>query len=303
MSATALSMPTFVINTATPGYEARLQFLNITPDTRATLQKALPAIESVLPGILTQFYAFIGQYPELMAKFDNNPMILERAKQKQQTHWLNLFSGQFDASYFQNITTVGQTHERKALEPRYYIGGYNFAVGHLIEALCKHYAKQPEQLSVVLQSVMKAVFLDMDMAITVYNDTVKQTAGTKLGQVVTSLEGVLENVSELDTDVSSVAAAVEEASCNTQEVVKASQLVHENVIEVGASAQSMSSSMADVLTLTSDMKSNMSSVAKAMEELSVSFNEVARNTNDASTVASKASETIQKTTDIVSTLG
>jgi hemoglobin-like flavoprotein len=174
-------------------HQNRLRYLRIEKNTQETLKQVFPVLQTQLPMILEQFYGHILQWPELQAKF-SNPMAVNRAKTAQGEHWKAMFSGQFDDTYLEKVSKIGKVHEQKAIEPQYYMGGYCFVLTMITQTLCEHYAKgknSTQQLTDSINAILKSIFLDMDMALAVYNDAVKQTANQHLA---TSLEGVLDNV-------------------------------------------------------------------------------------------------------------
>lgn len=275
----------------------RLKFLEINAKTTETLQQVKPEIMANLGPVLDEFYDHVLEWPELKGKFDLST--IPQIKQMQADHWGLLFSGEFSDQYFDRITAIGKTHERKALEPRYYIGGYSFAVNKLIGLLAEK-IEDRDDLVTALNSIMKAVFLDMDLAITVYNETVKETANRQLSESLTEIIG---QVSELDTDVNTVASAVEESTANIKDVFQSTGEVNDNMNAVGGSAQEMSSNMQTVAAAAEEMSASVNTVAAAMEEMAASLNEVAKNAGEASSVAGKAATTAEDTKLTVNSLG
>ena len=81
-------------------------------------------------------------------------------------------SGEFDDSYAAKVRRIGATHARIGLEPRWYIGGYALVTEALIHDILKvvwpRLGSGREEAARTLGSLVKAVFLDMDLAISVY---------------------------------------------------------------------------------------------------------------------------------------
>lgn len=296
----------------------RLNFLMIDEQTRESLSQLVPLIETGLKPILDAFYQHIFQWPELRGKFGEGPHV-ERIKQAQAEHWQILFSGVFDENYFSHAADIGKTHERRAIEPRYYVGGYCFSLTRIVRLLVAHYIPaevsvkktlfgskslssleaRRTQLCEALDAVLKAVFLDMDMAITVYNDAIHKTASDKLSA---SLHDILDKVSDVDTNIATVASAVHQSTGNISEVLRASKLIEENARNVGENANKMSSNMQTVALSSEEMSGSVNTVASAMEEMGASLQEVARNTNSASEIASQATQKAETTREIVANL-
>lgn len=278
----------------------RLAFLQIKSDEQRLLAQICPEIVEQLPPLLDKFYDHILQWPTLKARFSTDSTALQHIKKLQGEHWKLLFSGVFDNHYMQRITFIGQTHEKKEIEPRYYLGGYCFALCKLADALIKDSTETTEQTSLKLQAIIKAAFLDMDMAISVYNQTVKDTAAEKLRQ---SLDDVISKVSDLGGNVHTVAAAVEESTANIKEVFQACEQVEGNVQAAGQEVRKMSENMQAVAVSSGEMSSSVNTVASAIEEMATSLNEVSKNAAQASLVAGKASKTSEDTKVTVNTMG
>jgi methyl-accepting chemotaxis protein len=151
----------------------RLDFLEIDDKTRATLSELRPTINDTIGGALDKFYAKIGRTAKL-AGFFSGKSHMASAKNAQMAHWDKLAKGGFDADYVKGVTSVGKTHARIGLEPRWYIGGYSMLVGELAAGiLVKHwpfpFGKQhAHALADKLKAVVKAAMLDMDYSISVY---------------------------------------------------------------------------------------------------------------------------------------
>ena len=97
----------------------RLAVMQITPDTSKTLAAFWPHVQSALPDILNGFYRHMGAEPTLARLIGTQT---ERLKRAQGTHWERLFSGRFDAGYFDSVHAVGLVHAKIGLEQRWYIG-------------------------------------------------------------------------------------------------------------------------------------------------------------------------------------
>ena len=54
-----------------------------------------------------------------------NEAVVRHAKQAQIDHWAMIAVADFDDTYLQSVTRIGQTHNRLGLEPRWYIAGYS----------------------------------------------------------------------------------------------------------------------------------------------------------------------------------
>lgn len=277
----------------------RLNFLNIDDQTREQLHKAMPIVASGLSDILEGFYEHVGQWPQLKNKLGSGANI-ERVKQAQANHWKVLFSGDFEHGYMDRISHIGRTHERNALEPRYYIGGYSYVVTELIQLVLEKTKGKPSVAGPMLSSIMKAIFLDMDMAISIYNQTVKETASKDL---VENLQNVSSYINDLDGSVGGVAVAVEQSSSNIQQVFEASGNVSGDIESAGQGVSELSDNIRSVATSAEEISASINTVAGAIEEMSASLNEVSGNTSQASEISREASTKATETGETLNRLG
>jgi|GEM_PF-6877630 len=255
-----------------------------------------------LKDVLDGFYNHICQWSHLNAKLGGSANI-ERVKKLQAAHWETLFTSNFNSSYMEKISIIGKTHERNHLEPRYYLGGYCYVVSSLIELVTQTYPKNPEKIAETLIALMKGVYLDMDLAISIYNDKVKETAADRLGMVVRSLDSVQNNVSTLDHNITTMAAAVEESSSNIKQVFNATEQVSSNSNTIGNNLSQLSDNMQTVASGTEEMSASLNTVVSAVEEMSVSLSEISKNAAQASVVANNASTKAEEVKGTVDALG
>ena len=147
--------------------ETRLRFMRIDHRTSAALREFWPVVEKALPQVLDGFYGHVGREPGLAKLIGNQSA---RLKTAQGQHWARLFNGRFDESYIQGVRSIGLVHNKIGLEPRWYIGGYAFVLSHLTDLAIATYAWKRKRLGEIITAVNSAVMLDMDFAISVYQD-------------------------------------------------------------------------------------------------------------------------------------
>lgn len=279
--------------------QERLRFLQIDHETQLTLQEHGPAILQNLRPILDGFYQHILQWPQLKAKLKDDANI-ERLKHAQEEHWKLLFSGEFTDEYFSRITSIGQTHERNALEPRFYLAGYTYVINKVTELVIHEFGYDLTLANHILNAVTKCIFLDMDMAITVYNNTIKETASKHL---VTSLEHVEGYVKQLDSNVLGVNQAIQQSTQNIHEANQESQSVERNMQATSEGVSEVSDNIQTIAAAAEEMSTSVNTVAAAIEEMSASLTEVAGNTSQASQISEKASVKALETAEILNQLG
>ncbi|WP_281375017.1 globin-coupled sensor protein [Gluconacetobacter johannae] len=157
--------------------EERLRFMQMTPASGTALRSLKNVVDRELPVALDRFYEQVRKTPETR-KFFSSEDHIARAKGAQTGHWVNISNGDFTGDYAAKVRTIGTVHARIGLEPRWCIGGYAIVLDHLINAAVEEmfpkaglFSKQTmtaADFGKALGSLAKAVFLDMDLAISVY---------------------------------------------------------------------------------------------------------------------------------------
>jgi methyl-accepting chemotaxis protein len=238
---------------------ARLAFNRIDQESIAALRDNKAFVLAELPPVLDRFYDHIARFDET-AKFFRNRDHMKHAKQMQLRHWAIIAEGRFDASYEASVNTIGETHNRLGLEPRWYIGGYNFLVAGMIEAIArrlpvKRFDRSAADRRMKLQmAIVRAAMLDMDLAIAVYLDAGRRERRATLEKLAVDFDkaigGVVGTVSsaatQLQASAQSMTSAAEETAGQSNVVAKSSEDASSNVRTVAAAAEELASSVSEI---------------------------------------------------------
>lgn len=233
---------------------ARMRFMRITAPTTALLREFWIVVEPNLPAILEGFYQHVTSEPRLRELVGQS---IPKLKHAQSAHWKSLFAGRFDSSYHEGVNAIGLIHHKIGLEPRWYIGGYAYVLDRLIELAVRAHRWSPAKMCGVIAAVNAAVMLDMDIAISVYQEALlmeREQRGRKVDVLLRAFEdktgllvgfvasaatelqataGTLSNTTDAtNMQLSSVAAAVEQASVNVQTVAAAAEELSSSISEI-----------------------------------------------------------------------
>ncbi len=156
----------------------RLDFIGMDQRARESLRRLRPLIVQAIVPALTAFYDKVRATPETRRFFTDEKHIAG-AKERQEQHWGIIAAADYAEDYVENVKKVGRTHARIGLEPRWYIGGYAVVIEQLIHAVLKQKSRgflrltrgRPEDMAEGLSNLIKAAMLDMDLAISVYIET------------------------------------------------------------------------------------------------------------------------------------
>jgi methyl-accepting chemotaxis protein len=299
----------------------RLDFVGLVGEERAALVRARPTISASLDGALDTFYAKATVHPET-AKFFSSEAHVKSAKTRQVRHWDQIASGAFDDKYVDAVTAIGKTHARLGLEPRWYIGGYALIMESIIKAVVeKHlegflYKKKAKDITLEVTAIMKAAFVDMDYAISVYLDALQEqraigdaerkTLSAQQDEALSALDRSLTGLAKgdltatmnadiapqfdglktnfnsalgtLDTALSSIVLAADETSGNASELVTA---------------------VDDMARRTEQQAASLEQTAAALEEITTISKEAAQRTEEARRVVGHATAEAHKSGAVV----
>jgi methyl-accepting chemotaxis protein len=253
--------------------EARLAFHRIDQATIDLLRESRHFIMSLLPDALEAFYAHIAEIPEIGSLFRNDAR-MQHAKSSQLQHWALMLEGWFDDEYVEAVTKVGETHNRIGLEPKWYIGAYNFLLAELIGGIGARPTKwwrlgrSRHDATALQKALSKVILLDTDFAIAVYigaGERERRTLIEKLGKTLNESVGSV---------VTSLSAAAKDMHYAAQNLTQSAEMT---MSQVGA-----------VATATDDTSSNIHAVATAADSIAQSITQISQEVEVASAVASHA---------------
>ena len=291
--------------------ERRLDFMGLDEQGRAGIRSLKGLIERELPHGLDKFYAQLRNSPEVKRFFSSDEHIA-RAKGAQMGHWVNISDGNFSEDYVGKVRTIGSVHARIGLEPRWYIGGYAIIVDHLIKSAVEEMFPQgmfsrksmkPAEFGKALASLVKAVMLDMDLAISVYieeAEVAKQKAQAEaieseqklvsdcFGKAMAAI--VAKDVSYRITDELPAAYhrlrddfnhALEQLTGTIREIDSAAS-------EINAGSQEIRSAADDLAKRTEQQAASIEETAAALEEITTTVKDSSRRAEEAGQLVARA---------------
>lgn len=248
--------------------EARMRFMRIDASTSETLRRFWKIVEPQLPAILDAFYAHITTEPEIAKLLASD---IPRLKRVQGDHWARLFDGQFDEAYMRGVQTIGRVHNRIGLKPRWYIGGYNFVLAQLSTLAVQSYRYRPAKLAAALVALNAAVMLDMDLAISVYQDEMLAERQARQDKVTAA-------INSFNNEMSQALHIVDVSAQNLEKTA--------NELSINAEATSLQSNAA--ANASQEASAGAQSVATVADELSAKVREVGRQVSQSASIATRA---------------
>ncbi|MEI9989114.1 MAG: globin-coupled sensor protein [Rhizomicrobium sp.] len=262
--------------------ETRLRFMRISRETGALLHEVWGKLEPNLADLLEGFYRHVTQEPQLARLLGGE---IPRLKSAQASHWARLFSGRFDDSYIQGVRAIGLVHNKIGLEPRWYIGGYNFVLQEIISTVTKLYRFSPRKMTKMLRAINAAVMLDMDFAISVYQEAMLAERQKRQDSVDVAIR-------EFDTQMKKV----------LDSVTAAAELMQTTAQAMAANSEETSRQSAVVNSASQQASTSVQTVASAAEELAASVAEIGRQVEQSAQVTAKAVGEANETNQIVRAL-
>ena len=269
--------------------ENRLKFVRMRQDDLDRLRTLRPLVESAIDSLLDEFYDHVMSVSYLREMFAD-PAVRQHARSRQRAHWLEyIFSGQFGGNYVESIRKVGMAHVKVGLEPSWYIGGYSFIMHRIISLVIQHY-KDPEEASLYVKAMTKAIFLDMDMAISVYIDVGNEKAREMMNRYADDFESgvravvasVASAATQLQATSQSMSAAAEETSVQAGAVDDAARRAVSSIESVQQQTRSVEKVSATAEKSVEHSKGTMDALIQAAEQIgsfSKAINDIARQTN------------------------
>ncbi len=299
----------------------RLDFVGLGVAEKQALAQVKPVISASLDKALDKFYAKAKASPET-AKFFNSEDHIKSAKARQARHWDVIASANFDGEYVKAVTTIGNTHARLGLAPRWYIGGYAIILESIIEAVVSSHLKgmmsksKAQPITRDISAVVKAALVDMDYAITVYLDVLqierekaevaRREQGEQQAQALAALDSSLQRLA--DGDLTAIIAQPLAPQFNDLKSNFNSAIVKldEAFGSIVVSADETSSNSGELVTATDDMARRTEQQAASLEETSAALEEIttisresAARTQEAQRVVTVATGEAKKSGEIV----
>ena len=274
---------------ASQNLKERLEFVDLGDSERRSLAALAPTISASLSGALDAFYAKAKVHPET-SRFFSNDAHIAHAKSRQVSHWDTIANAKFDADYVNAVSTVGRTHARLGLEPRWYIGGYALMIDGIVRAIVDDelkgylHRKKGKKLANDISVVIKAALVDMDYAISVYlevlanerrkadeerlalkaeQDTALQALGASLGKLSDGDLTAVLNV-ELAPNFATLKADFNGSVSSLNEAMQ----------QIGGSVGNVSSQSIEIASATNDMARRTEKQAVALEEAAAALEEI-----------------------------
>ncbi|WP_370677831.1 protoglobin domain-containing protein [Pleomorphomonas sp. PLEO] len=256
-------------------FQGHTKAYSIDEAASAELRAAWAILDPKMGDILSVFYQRWEREPKLAGLVRGR---VDHLKKAQYDHWKRLFSARFDRDYFESVHRVGLAHVRIGLEPHWYISGYNHVLEQISAILGQRARFSGAKAARMISAVTKAVMLDMDIAVSVYGETLIQ-------QITDRQQRVQEAIGDFDSQI----------NCLLGKLGKMTSDLGSSSGELEEQASAVTSRCDSISTSQEAAGNAISTTAAATEELHASIGEIGRQAEVSLTVSSKAVEGARQT--------
>lgn len=260
----------------------RMALLKLERDKHAATMRSLrPALAKKLPRLIDSLYDHLQNFPELKPHLSNAGN-LARLKKAHCAHWLEITSGQLDHAYTERTRMIGKTLSEKRIDPHWYIGSYALTLCGVIDTVRRRFRFRPKKQSQVISTIVKSVFLDLDLALSIYDDESRY-------QYKHSIEDVAENLEDTIRKVTNMVSGAANSIQGTAETL-------------AANAGQTSHQAANAAAASDQASRNVHIVAKSTEDLSAAITEILQQVSHSSEISVEALEEASRGHEIASAL-
>ena len=291
--------------------QQRLEFVGLSGPAQARLRALKPLLNVVVGPALDIFYGKVQAHPET-ARFFASKAMIDHAKGKQADHWRVIAQADFSGDYAENVKRIGQTHARLGLEPRRYIGGYALVTEQLIHKLVENAKlggldgrKGKTELAADLSVVVKAALLDMDLAISIYLESLEEKrqqeealrlkAQAEQTLALEALGRALNRLADGDLTVDfddKLAPAFDRLKADVNQT--AARLA-EACAGVSSSASAIHNGAGEIAAASDDMAMRTERQAASLEQTTAALTELTANVKRAASAAQEAAQVVAST--------
>src|SRR5713101_8052820 len=147
--------------------DRRKAFLEFRKEDADVLKSLAEIAERYADPVIEALYKHFLSFEETRAFFQD-PKVLERVKRLQKEYFLRLTRGDYGADYVANRLRIGTIHERINLDPKWYLGAYNFYLRSVANRLQEAFGNDTQKAFSSFLSLMKLVFLDIGLSVDTY---------------------------------------------------------------------------------------------------------------------------------------
>jgi signal transduction histidine kinase len=145
----------------------RLAFLDIDERDRQRLRALGPELTACAPAFVDAFYQHLSRFEET-ARFLRDPALVARLKESQESHLESMLEAEWNEAYVERRFRVGEAHAHVGISPQVFLGAYNQYLKFCMLQLAANSDAATQAYATQVQSLQKAVFLDIALTLEAY---------------------------------------------------------------------------------------------------------------------------------------
>lgn len=123
------------------------------------------------------FYSHLHRVEKTSAILDEESGRTERLKKTLMQWFKNLFSGNYDMNYANDILRIGSVHVVKKIDQRYVLSMYGMVFQFITSALEKEFVGDQQNIEILTHSVGKILAIDMALMMETYIEGLVDSTG------------------------------------------------------------------------------------------------------------------------------
>jgi rsbT co-antagonist protein RsbR len=145
----------------------RKAFLEFGEEDAQRLASAHEVARAYAQPVIDDFYRHLLSFEESRSFFAD-PRVLAYVKRRQVEYFQQLTGGAYGDDYIEERLHIGAVHERVGVESKTYLGMYAYYLRLVLSHLRVAWPDDPERVFSTFASVIKLVFLDINLALDTY---------------------------------------------------------------------------------------------------------------------------------------
>lgn len=267
----------------------RTEFFGVDESDYARFPIILKKLRRFAPTALANFYAKVKKTPAAASFFASTSQ-MDSARDKQISHWVNLFSGRVDQTYIAKAEQIGNVHARIGLEPTWYIGGYASVLETIITSMINRSVGgllDGGKTGRAVGTLVKLALLDMDVALSAYFKAEEERRIAVISKLGDSLSRLSKG------DFSFKLEGLPEAYRKTEEDFEAMRISIANAImSVSASAETIQVGASEIRQASDNLASRTEQQAASLEETAASMEQMTTGIRSSTEGVAKVSDAI-----------
>ena len=132
------------------------------------LKKLQPRMEKLADTFIDEFYDYIWGFGKT-ADYLKNTEIINRHKTKIKAWFINLFSGQYDMTYFLYLYKIGEIHVKIGLPTHYVNSAFTFVRTFILKSIEENFENKEQHVKEI-KAVEKIVDMNLDVLTSSYRE-------------------------------------------------------------------------------------------------------------------------------------